>query len=621
MMKIKQKNQKKRNAGITLIALVVTIIVLLILAAISISMLSGENSILNRAGQARDLTGEKQIQEKIRLAVAGAIANGNGSITEELLTDELDKYFGENGYDLEDKGDYWEVKVGNVTENVSKSGTTGTSEGGGAGGNNTLVLTATDRATESRAAVIEVSVDGVTESDIKSWLQTLSTTDLNNMLAQMYLRQNWADSWLSEDYNDVKGAFEDEFPWNGETYTDEYDMMIKMGFVDYTNFPNATTLTLNSQSIKVGISGEFVVTKNGSYTISATQGSNSGSVIANVTKCKIEEYTTTPVTAETGKNSKTVTAKDSQTVEVPAGFYYGDDENVGKVSTGFVITDSVDTETGYSNGNEFVWIPIDYNSTAGTIKVKGTEKEIAKLQDEISTNYRGVLYDWSSDSTGNTPYSWSSTSTSYREPAYLTDSSFGDASSYNNGVIDTDTLQTEYNDMIASVKKYGGFYVARYEMGKGSNYSKIGVEPTSAAESNTSMWYGLYKKAKEYNKTSITAGMIWGSQYDAMLNFALSNGNDGSKITAKTNGNHSGKLLKTGTWLGSNTTNPETDKINNIFDLEGNMWEWTKEANSTNYRVSRGGVYLNSNSPSYRYSYDPLYTYVRGGSRLGLYIK
>ena len=50
MMKIKQKNTltkqkklQKGNAGITLIALVVTIIVLLILAGISISMLTGQN--------------------------------------------------------------------------------------------------------------------------------------------------------------------------------------------------------------------------------------------------------------------------------------------------------------------------------------------------------------------------------------------------------------------------------------------------------------------------------------------------------------------------------------------------------------------------------------------------
>lgn len=50
------KNNKKFIKGITLISLVVTIIVLLILAGISIMMLTGNNGILNRAGDAAILT-------------------------------------------------------------------------------------------------------------------------------------------------------------------------------------------------------------------------------------------------------------------------------------------------------------------------------------------------------------------------------------------------------------------------------------------------------------------------------------------------------------------------------------------------------------------------------------
>ena len=57
-----------RNKGITLIALVITIIVLLILAGISISMLSGENSILQKAGASKDSTGIAQEKENIKLA-------------------------------------------------------------------------------------------------------------------------------------------------------------------------------------------------------------------------------------------------------------------------------------------------------------------------------------------------------------------------------------------------------------------------------------------------------------------------------------------------------------------------------------------------------------------------
>ena len=64
------KNFVKTNKGITLIALVVTIIVLLILAGISISMLAGDNGILNKAKQAKDATRGGEVQETVALEAA-----------------------------------------------------------------------------------------------------------------------------------------------------------------------------------------------------------------------------------------------------------------------------------------------------------------------------------------------------------------------------------------------------------------------------------------------------------------------------------------------------------------------------------------------------------------------
>jgi competence protein ComGC len=68
------KNFVKTNKGITLIALVVTIIVLLILAGISIQMLTGQNGILKRAGEAEEKTGIGQEKEIIALAYNSAVA-------------------------------------------------------------------------------------------------------------------------------------------------------------------------------------------------------------------------------------------------------------------------------------------------------------------------------------------------------------------------------------------------------------------------------------------------------------------------------------------------------------------------------------------------------------------
>ena len=61
--------KNRYNNGITLIALVITtIIVLLILVGISISMLSGNNGLLKRAGQARDDTIVGEEKEQVELA-------------------------------------------------------------------------------------------------------------------------------------------------------------------------------------------------------------------------------------------------------------------------------------------------------------------------------------------------------------------------------------------------------------------------------------------------------------------------------------------------------------------------------------------------------------------------
>lgn len=56
--------KSKKNGGITLIALVVTIIVLIILAGVSISMLTGQNGILTRAAEAKEKTEKAQRDEQ-----------------------------------------------------------------------------------------------------------------------------------------------------------------------------------------------------------------------------------------------------------------------------------------------------------------------------------------------------------------------------------------------------------------------------------------------------------------------------------------------------------------------------------------------------------------------------
>ena len=87
----------KEKRGITLIALVVTIIVLLILAGISISMLTGQNGILNRASEAKEEYSNSTEKEQIQLSYNSAITRKLGeSITAEELQNELNEVVGKN---------------------------------------------------------------------------------------------------------------------------------------------------------------------------------------------------------------------------------------------------------------------------------------------------------------------------------------------------------------------------------------------------------------------------------------------------------------------------------------------------------------------------------------------
>ena len=69
----------------------ITIIVLLILAGISISMLSGDNSILQKAGVAKEKTENAETKEQVQIAVMGAVSEEKGQLNESSLKSELKK--------------------------------------------------------------------------------------------------------------------------------------------------------------------------------------------------------------------------------------------------------------------------------------------------------------------------------------------------------------------------------------------------------------------------------------------------------------------------------------------------------------------------------------------------
>lgn len=304
------------------------------------------------------------------------------------------------------------------------------------------------------------------------------------------------------------------------------------------------------------------------------------------------------------------------TIPIPKGYYYvGGNEN-----TGFVISSVAKDDLRNSKaGNQFVWVPVPDVIYDGTSTVtSGTYTPMAKLKSGSTTNYEGMLYSFSGTTATYSNNSVNINGTMYtdREPDIISD--------YDEGANDTvgitaSNLQNEYNMMVSSVAQYGGFYVGRFETGltsdgkavsKNANVNSSTVTTAAAGNSLSNTWYGLYRIEKEYSQSgNVKSTMIWGSQYDAMMNW----------------------MARTGTAVGTqadtskyNTTvvtgNNENDIINNVYDIYGCHYEWTMEANGTANRVRHGGNLTYKMAPSFRYNYNPTITNNGAGSRMTLYI-
>ena len=110
------RNDRRDEKGITLIALVITIIVLLILAGVSIAMLTGENGILTQAQNAKNETEEAQEKEKIQLAVTASqlkSTDNNMTINCDNLEEELRQQFDESFSLRDNKDDTFLITINN----------------------------------------------------------------------------------------------------------------------------------------------------------------------------------------------------------------------------------------------------------------------------------------------------------------------------------------------------------------------------------------------------------------------------------------------------------------------------------------------------------------------------
>ena len=590
-------------------------------------MLSGENGIINRAGEARYVNGIAQFDERTKIAQM-AVRTGIES-------------------DKVSSAEYIATKSANfekIAQSVAKE----------------LGVTAI----KGQAGNGAISKDGYTVAYYLDTPVTDTSTDGEGYIVIWYTDNSLRSSMDREKAISTYGLTDVATPANNSKNQATIVTVIKV-----TNYNSE----ISNKGLTSTTDGDSDITKtafsetslNGKFEFSSTVGgtgaggSGGGNPIASPTPGVTSNLTEAETTAIATQNTKTPSDTIAEiTGNAITNNYLKDTTKIKAVLTNNVPipvnatykegTESTGVVIEYKN-SEFVWVPV--KNANGSINInkmvmctshsESSDCDIeinaegtglyCKNHSSTATEIVGRLYATSAGENFNkdlTSQTYNANS-GLREPAIVTGNSSGtgtnydNSTSYNNGLFTLDSLKSEYREMALSVAKYGGFYIGRYETsidsttGVASKKSPVetgdtAIMPMSADTTSGDKWYGMYSKQKTFSTTGMQSSMIWGSQYDAMLLWVLT-GADASHVTAKTNANHSTTVKGTGT--------KAEDVMNNIYDLEGNLYEWTLEANSTGYRVYRGGSYVDSSSPSCRGSIYPFNTYANLGSRLSLYIK
>ena len=495
-------NKLKNKKGITLIALVVTVVVLIILAGVSINAVLGDNGIIKKANQAASVTKEAEVKEAI-----------NRTILEFYLTNDYET--------LEDflKAKVTEGKIDSVTKNadgtltvkkgeysVTVENKTNSSGGSSSGGE-----TQTPEITIGEAKVVANS-DGT-----------------------------------------------------GSAITDAAS--IYLGSTLYITFSHSITggTTVVDKIIP------YAVTKNGTYTFTVTGTVNGKSYTKNVSVAVNQFKTAKDYVAANVE----VTYPDGK-VWIPEGFKVAED-SASTVQGGVVIEDK--------DGNQFVWVPV------------------ATIAD-------------------------------YKRTWYTGDASF---SSY---------LEALPEDEKTSVKTYKGFYIGRYEAGDKENTvaktlrSSNDVTKAVTIKANQAPYNYVtrtqavslaegFKTQQGYKaKTKLVSSYAWdttiaflqevNSDYGSSSKEGNYNNTTFSYIditgATKTKAKSSSVLVPTG----------QTTPVCNIYDMGGNVWEWTTESSSSTFSpyAFRGGCYDDNfaDCPAGRRDLDSDYAYAYRGFRLTLFM-
>ena len=355
----------------------------------------------------------------------------------------------------------------------------------------------------------------------------------------------------------------------------------------------------------------------------------------------------------------------NKTAVIPAGFTVSGISTEQSIDGGLVIYDIPEGRTvNWTNPdsvktqyNQFVWIPVEVNKTT---EPKDTETSIASFKRSVwQDNARVANNAQSETSFPTSSSSWSD----YTEP-YSKDSS-----DYDGTGTGKTGISAQITELTKSIYKYGGFYIGRYEAGSetergdGSsqtaafvvqqdkypyNYVKWGKGMGDISEGAVHLSNSLYTGKTGYGvKSMLCTGAAW----DSMLDFIKDSSHNVTSSSIWGNYNDSDTFeITRGAYAVWNTSNytlgsfnnvkskyskmkgtavllttgaTEINSSKNIYDVAGNCWEWTTEANDTYYRVLRGGYYFNNGSDhpaSNRNAYNPTHSYNYVSFRPLLYV-
>ena len=470
-------NKLKSKKGITLVALVVTIVVLLILAGVSINAVLGDNGIIKKANQAASVTKEAEVKEAI-----------NRTILEFYLTNDYET--------LEDflKAKVTEGKIDSVTKNADGTLTVKKGE---------YSVTVENKTNSSGGSSSGGSTGGETQ-----------TPEITIGEAKVVANSDGTGSAIT-DANSV---------YLGNTL-----------YITFSHSITGGTTTVDKTI-------PYAVTKNGTYTFTVTGTVNGKSYTKNVSVTvnqfkDVYEYMQT--------NTK-VTYSDGE-VWIPEGFKVAED-SASTVQGGVVIEDK--------DLNQFVWVPV------------------ATIAD-------------------------------YKRTWYIGDGSF---SNYSEALPE---------DEKTSVETYKGFYIGRYEAGdKESTVAKtlrssndvtktVTIKANQAPYNNVtrteaiSLAEGFSTKQGYKAKTKLVSSYAWDTTIAFLQKVNSDYGSSSEEgnyrnttfsytdITgaSQTKSSSSSVLIPTG----------QTTPVCNIYDMGGNVFEWTTESYSNAYNpyAISGGSYYN----------------------------